>query len=208
MLGKKMSKESRLKISKFRKGKTYEELYGEEKAKILRNGMNLGKNNPNYGKKLSYETKGIISKKRVEYFKTHPPTYPKMHFVEALGHGVRSSWEKEVGMILKNNDVPYGYETTRFDLGDCSYTPDFEITPEMFIEVKGYLSQRCVEKLKKFKKLYPNIKLIGIGTGDKSVYDIHLKWEDRNELEAKMKESFTSSHTAEIQPEREILRKL
>lgn len=134
------------------------------------------------GKKHSRNTKKLISAKRVEFYKTHKPTYPKPFFVPELGHFVRSSWEKEVGTILQNAGISYGYETKTFDLGNSSYTPDFETSPKTFIEVKGFLRRESEKKMKRFRRLYPNIKLIGIGTGNNEIYDVHLKWEEKEKI--------------------------
>jgi hypothetical protein len=137
---------------------------------------------PQYGKHHTKESKEKMRKYRIKYFKTHPPTRPKPFFVKELGHGVRSTWEKDVGLLMKNNGIEYGYETKRFDLGDCTYLPDFEINEKLYVEVKGKLVEKNVKKLLKFQRLYPNITLIGIGDGDNKIFDIHLKWCDREKV--------------------------
>ena len=186
-------------INSFNYGKHRSEEFkkklSESKKKLYENNPELirrGEKHPFYGKRgeksLSWgrhhtdEIRKKLSKMKIEYFRKHPPTYPKPFFVPELGHFVRSSWEKEVGMILRNAGISYGYETTRFDLGDCSYTPDFELSPETFIEIKGFLSDKGREKLLKFKKICPNINLIGIGNGDNKIYNTHLKWDERERV--------------------------
>jgi hypothetical protein len=111
MFGKHLSDEAKKRLSDFTK-------------KRFENKENC----PMFGKHHSKKTKNELSKNRIEYFKTHPPTYPKKHFVEALGHGVRSSWEEKIAFMMKDAGISYGYETTKFDLNDGSYLPDFEIS--------------------------------------------------------------------------------
>jgi hypothetical protein len=137
---------------------------------------------PSYGRRHSIKSKKKQSEIRIEYFRTHPPTYPKARFVKKLGHVVRSSWEEKIGLLLKSNHIKYDYEPDRIDLGDAVYIPDFKINPRLYIEVKGRLFKRNKRNLKKFHKMYPNKKLIGIGDGNERYYDVHLKWENREIL--------------------------
>lgn len=163
--------------------------------------FNKGKNHPMfglkgslcslYGRKLSKATKKIMSEKRIEYFLHNPPTYPKPYFVEKLGHKVRSSWEEEIGLLLKNNNIKYEYEPDRIDLGDAVYIPDFKMNPKLYVEVKGRLFPRNRRNLLKMKRLYPEKKVIGVGDGDKRYYNIHLKWEERDRLPNILREEFS-----------------
>jgi hypothetical protein len=158
--GKHLSAEHRKKISETHKGMTY----GEETRKKI-------------SKLAKVRMKNFVKNNR-KWVTNHP----KLVYCPELGHGIRSSWEKEVGLILKNAGISYNYEKVRFDLGDCVYIPDFDITPKIYVEVKGYLRNDNIEKLKKFQKLYPDIKLIGIGKGNNKIFDIYLKWEERNKI--------------------------
>ena len=88
------------------------------------------------------------------------PRYPVMFYVDELKHKVRSSWEKEVCIILKENSVSYEYEPQYFKVGNHTYTPDIKINDKKYIEVKGPLFGQQIEKMKKFKKLNKDITFI------------------------------------------------
>jgi hypothetical protein len=62
------------------------------------------------------------------------------------------------------------------------YLPDFEINPELFIEIKGRLYKKDRKRMIKFRKMYPEITLIGVGDGDNKVYDIHILWAEKEKL--------------------------
>lgn len=54
------------------------------------------------------------------------------------------------------------YLVSRFSLkydNHRRYTPDFCIGDNTFIEVKGWLSNRDIDKYKRFFKDYPNLKI-------------------------------------------------
>jgi hypothetical protein len=57
----------------------------------------------------------------------------------------RSSWEVAYAKYLDKNQIKWLYESKTFDLGNCTYTPDFYL-PEKneYIEIKGYLN--CLNK--------------------------------------------------------------
>jgi len=101
-----------------------------------------------------------------------PPTQPKLRYIEELGHGVRSTWEERVAKTLKARRIFYSYEPIRFRLqiGDRSmtYSPDFFIPPNTFIEVKGRLRNHSLIKIEAFVKQYPNYTFIVIG-GDRAL---------------------------------------
>lgn len=71
---------------------------------------------------------------------------------------MRSIWEANFAKWLHLSNVKWKYESRTFDLGDCTYTPDFYL-PEFdsYIEIKGYLTDYARNKINKFKKLYNDI---------------------------------------------------
>lgn len=99
--------------------------------------------------------------------------------VEQTGHEVRSGWEKEVDLLLHQNDIEYEYESKTFDLNDRSYTPDFKIE-SVIVEVKGYKYKDPDERAHQFMDMYPEFTYIVIGT--ELPCDIHIDYEDREEL--------------------------
>jgi hypothetical protein len=103
---------------------------------------NKGENNPMFGK----------------------VAYPKLFFVQELGHKVRSYWEQAVCTFLKNHNIKYSYETTTFKVdvnGERhSYTPDIVLDDGIFIEVKGPLFPFQKAKMQQFLCQYPDKSLI------------------------------------------------
>lgn len=66
----------------------------------------------------------------------------------------RSTWEGAFAVYLEYSGVKYEYEPTTFDLGWCSYTPDFHlIDKDVWIEVKGYWRDGDREKVRDFSQL-------------------------------------------------------
>lgn len=91
------------------------------------------------------------------------------HFFGKIFHGkwgkykniwMRSSWETKYAQYLDKNKIRWQYEPIHFDLGNSTYTPDFYLIKEnKYIEIKGYWRDDAKKKFKKFKRLYPKIKL-------------------------------------------------
>lgn len=108
------------------------------------------------------------------------PAGQNMINVEATGHTVRSSWEKEVDLMLYEAGLEYSYEPQTFELPSFHYTPDFVID-EFIIEVKGYdYGGEGAERAREFRKEFPEYTYIALGAALPS--DIHLSWESRRRL--------------------------
>jgi len=99
-----------------------------------------GKNNPNFGK---------------------PPIHGKR--IKYNGELFRSSWECNFVKWCDKNNIKWQYESKSFNLGNCSYIPDFYL-PEfnLYIEIKGWWRDKAKDKFKLFKQIYcgTRIKLI------------------------------------------------
>lgn len=72
----------------------------------------------------------------------------------------RSTWETRFAQACDAHGILWDYEKRAFDLGTCTYRPDFELPFGVFVEIKGWLDKRSVEKLALFRKLYPDITLV------------------------------------------------
>ena len=74
---------------------------------------------------------------------------------------MRSGWEVKFAKFLDENRIKWFYENNHFDLGDCTYTPDFYL-PEIdeYIEIKGYWRDDAKLKFDLFKIFYPDKKII------------------------------------------------
>jgi hypothetical protein len=149
-LGKKLSIETKQKIGAHKKGKTFEDLYGKEKANQLKNNLKkrmLGKNNHFFGK--------IFHPKRSNYF---------LNDIHNRTFYFRSSWELKTAQFLDINKLNWEYETRAFPVlineKTFHYIPDFYIKEEnYFIEVKGFWRLDAKEKYNLFLMQYPEINI-------------------------------------------------
>ncbi len=72
----------------------------------------------------------------------------------------KSSYEFKYAKYLDNKNIKWLYESKIFDLGSCSYRPDFYLPKTYtYIEIKGYWRDDAKKKFKLFKKIYKNIKI-------------------------------------------------
>jgi hypothetical protein len=71
----------------------------------------------------------------------------------------RSSWEANFAKWCDGSGIKWKYEPKTFDLGNCTYTPDFYL-PEFdcWIEIKGRLTIYNKRKMRLFKKRYSKLK--------------------------------------------------
>lgn len=73
---------------------------------------------------------------------------------------MRSSWEIAYAKYLDKNNIKWEYEPKTFNLGNCTYTPDFYLPEsDTYVEIKGYWRDKAKEKFKRFKKLYSKINI-------------------------------------------------
>lgn len=149
-----------------RKGKTYEEIFGKEKADEMKAKMaktvKRGSDNPSFGK----------------------VRYPRCYYSLLVGHRVRSSWEEQTCLVLRQHGIKYEYEPSAFpvtvDGKVCTYTPDLRIAKNLFVEVKGPLFDFQMKKMCALLDQYP-FKLVLVGadkykTVPKHERLIHLKF--------------------------------
>jgi len=72
-----------------------------------------------------------------------------------------SRWEANYARLLNYLDVKWQYQPKTFDLKTQTYTPDFYLPDrDVYIEVKNFLWKYSKIRDEKFRKFYPNIKLI------------------------------------------------
>jgi hypothetical protein len=172
MLGKKHSEEVVKKHIERFKGKTFEELYGVEKANQLKKDLsirNSGENNPFYGMTHSENTLEIIrnsSKKNVRkgnesnfYGKKYWPKRGKELIYDNVRF--RSNWELLTAKYFDTNNIKWQYEPKVFILNEeITYTPDFYLPDSnKWIEVKGYWYDDAIIKYNKFISIFKSIEI-------------------------------------------------
>ena len=167
MLGKKHSEEVIKKHIERFKSKTFEELYGVEKANQLKKDLsirNSGENNPFYGmthsekslKKMSIIQKEIARKGKDSNF--YGKKYWSKRGKELIYNNIRfrSNWELLTAKYFDNNNIKWEYEPKYFVLDDnMTYTPDFYLNDlNKWIEVKGYWYEDAILKYDIFRKKF------------------------------------------------------
>lgn len=71
-----------------------------------------------------------------------------------------SRWEANYARLQNYLGIKWEYEPKTFDLGTQNYTPDFYLSEkDLYIEIKNFLWKYSAFRDKKFRKLYPKIKL-------------------------------------------------
>lgn len=108
------------------------------------------------------------------------------HKVDLTGHVVHSLWEKEVDIMLYNSSLLYEYEPERYSVPSGTYLPDFVVEDKIVIEVKGWMIEDYIRKANEFYESVHNMVFMVVG--NKIKCDIHLSWENRDQLIYKLKE--------------------
>lgn len=97
-----------------------------------------------------------------------------------------SRWEANMARLYTYLGVKWIYAPTSFDLKGQTYTPDFYLPQyNTYIEVKNFWWKYSVERDRKFRKLYPTLKLEVILKKDyleieKEYSSLIENWEYRN----------------------------
>ena len=80
---------------------------------------------------------------------------------------MRSGYEVAYAKWLDNQKIKWLYESKTFDLGICTYTPDFYLPEkEEYIEIKGRWFWKYTYKVELLKQLYSNVKIQILGKND------------------------------------------
>ena len=138
-----------------------------------------GEEHHNHGVTWSEETREKMSEARKGISgggKTDTQT------VNETGHVVKSSWEAKVDRLLYNNNAEFEYEpeTFKFESGRA-YTPDFIVSGEIVVEVKGHIwNDWDKERASLFMDQYPDYTYIVVG--EKLPCDLHYPWDNMEQL--------------------------
>lgn len=101
--------------------------------------------------------------------------------------GFRSKFEKEVADKLKSLDVIYEYEKIKVPYTlEKKYVSDFSFD-DILLEVKGYMRQADITKMKALKKQHPHLRIIFLFQApDKPMMGsktTHAEWAEKNGFE-------------------------
>ena len=128
-----------------------------------------GSNNPNYGKRHLNLHSIKHRKKQSDRMKGNKnPMFHKrvprlwIGYRADLGHMCKSTWEANYARVLKYQKIYYDYEPKTFELSNgTTYTPDFFVYKNngFYIEIKGYVTNKFLNKFSMFKKEYPEIDI-------------------------------------------------
>lgn len=94
----------------------------------------------------------------------------------------RSSWEANVARILNKLNVPYEYERESYQIGEDFYLPDFFLTNNIILEVKGFWDSESRKKIAALQKEYQEFRVLPVdsdmyGTLQKRFSPIIPEWE-------------------------------
>jgi hypothetical protein len=74
---------------------------------------------------------------------------------------MRSTWEVAYAKYLDKQGIKWLYEHKTFDLGKCTYTPDFYLPEsDTYVEIKGWWRDDAKKKFKMFQKKYCSMNII------------------------------------------------
>jgi hypothetical protein len=152
--GKKLSETTRAKIGAAGRGRTGY-WAGRKRGPLSQEWRDkIGK--ANTGKTRSAEARAKVGRAN----KGHPATHNGRQY-PYRGIAFRSTWEVRAAKAMDTLGMKWDYEPTRFDLGSCTYCPDFYL-PEtgVYLEVKGWYGPVSQKKTQLFRELYPDVPLL------------------------------------------------
>ncbi len=150
--GKKVSEETKLKLSIANKGEK-NGFYGKKHSKESLEKMSIAqKKNARKGKDSNFYGKVYHGKRK--YYLT----------IDGINYLMRSTWEIKFAKYLDKNGIKWQYEPQTFELiiddKQLTYTPDFYlIDSDEYIEIKGWWRDDAKLKFDEFIKKYNNIRI-------------------------------------------------
>jgi len=110
------------------------------------------------GKRLSPAHREKLSGRNSVHWGQPPKHKPRVSY---RGIAFRSTWEVRAAQYLDTKGIAWEYEKHRFDLGECTYLPDFYLPEtQVFWEVKGWLDARSQRKTQLFREQNPDTPLV------------------------------------------------
>ena len=126
-----------------------------------------------------FESNGVFQFPRMlidssaQYYFCEHSTGASHYYRTDLKQTFKSSWEANIARVLKYLDIPYEYEGHMLQRHDEDgtvtgvYIPDFWLSDNRIVEVKGFWDQDSRKKVLEIKKNYPQYKYYII---DQDVY--------------------------------------
>lgn len=141
-----------------RKGKTWNKGLTKESDERVRKSCEkisfsrVGSKNYWFGKKLPVEMKKKISEAHVKYMENGGAYHCKWYKISNGEReiSVQGTWEKKFAEYLNRNKIKWDRFSMPYD-NHRRYTPDFYLPEyDVYIEVKGFMKERDINKMKKF----------------------------------------------------------
>lgn len=110
-----------------------------------------------YGKKHTEESKEKMSERRINYLENND-NHSKWYLFNNGERNIKvqGTWEKRFAEYIINNNIKWNRFAIKYD-GHRRYTPDFYLLDfDIYIEVKGWMKDRDIDKMHRFLKDHPN----------------------------------------------------
>lgn len=155
-LGRKKSPEHAANIARARVGMTH-----TEESKTKNRLAHLGRRHSEVG---IANVRAANARRRGEghqWWGKTPMHGPRTHWHQYNGISLRSAYEVRFAREMDRRGMAWEYEPRRFDLGTCTYLPDFYVpSTGAFWEIKGWFGPRDQAKVSLFRQRYPEISLV------------------------------------------------
>lgn len=93
--------------------------------------------------------------------KTPAHAGPRGRWIEYRGIKFRSSYEVRFAKAMDARGWTWIYEPKRFNLGTCTYLPDFFVDKlKSYVEVKGWMDPQSKKRINLFREMHPKLPLI------------------------------------------------
>lgn len=130
-------------------------------GKTLSDNIKSGKTIPSFkGKRHTEEQKKIFSEKRLKFLEENPNS--NIPWIEIMNNGklvkVQGKWEYKVAKWLNDQNIEWSRKKLFY--GHRSYTPDFYLNDNTLIEVKGFMRERDLYKMKLFLEVNPSYSIL------------------------------------------------
>lgn len=133
----------------------------KKQGNVLSEKIKSGEITPSFkDKHHSEETKIVMSRRRTEFLENNPNS--NIPWIEVSNGNrkikVQGKWEETVAIWLNNQNIDW--ERKKIKFGNRIYTPDFFLNETTVIEVKGWMRERDLFKMKLFLEYNSHISIL------------------------------------------------